>query len=86
MRESFALVFVAPIEVDEHQPWDILWTDEANFYINSDVNIYNCRIRAKKISDIIYLVTLHSLKVTFWCGMKANLKIGRFLLEEQKAA
>lgn len=85
-RESFALEFLARMEVDEHWPWNILWTDEAHFYLNGDVNTHNCRIWAKQIPHVIYPVPLHSPKVTVWCGMTASFIIGPFFFEEQSTA
>ena len=35
---TFALAFLAKMEVDGDWPWKILWGDEAHFYLNGFVN------------------------------------------------
>ncbi|GBN27936.1 hypothetical protein AVEN_216322-1 [Araneus ventricosus] len=47
-REAVALQFLARMEVDNAWPWNILWTDEAHFYLQGSVNTQNCRIWAKE--------------------------------------
>ncbi|GBM86178.1 hypothetical protein AVEN_48190-1 [Araneus ventricosus] len=36
-REAFALQFLSRMEVDTAWPWNILWTDEAHFHLQSSV-------------------------------------------------
>jgi hypothetical protein len=43
-RLNFALTFLARMEVDDAWHWEILWEDEAHFYLNGTVNTQNCRI------------------------------------------
>ncbi|GBM00545.1 hypothetical protein AVEN_77355-1 [Araneus ventricosus] len=45
-RETFALEFLARMELDNEWPWKILWTDEAYFHLTGYVNTQNCRIWA----------------------------------------
>ena len=80
-RESFVLEFLSQIEVGEHWPWNILWTDEA--HLNVDVNTHNSRIWAKQILHVIYPVPLHSPKATAWCSMAVNFIIGSLFFKEQ---
>ncbi|GBN43391.1 hypothetical protein AVEN_138007-1 [Araneus ventricosus] len=47
-RETFALQVLARMEVDNAWPWNILWTYEAHFHLQSSVNIQNCRIWARE--------------------------------------
>ena len=47
-RETFALEFLARIEVDKKWLWKILWTDEVHFHLTGYVNAQNCRIWATK--------------------------------------
>ncbi|GBN45836.1 hypothetical protein AVEN_2229-1 [Araneus ventricosus] len=68
IRKYIALEFLAWIKVDEHWAWNILWTDEAHFYLNGDVNTRNYRIWIKQIRHVIHPVPLHSPQVTVWCG------------------
>lgn len=86
LRETFALSFLARMEVDMNWPWSMMWTDEAHFYLNGDVNTHNCRIWAKEIPHVIHEIPLHSPKVTVWCGMTANFIMGPFFFEEPSAA
>ncbi|GIY14230.1 hypothetical protein CEXT_733121 [Caerostris extrusa] len=44
-RRTFALTFVARVEIDIHCPWKIVWGDEALFCQDEPVNAHNCRIR-----------------------------------------
>lgn len=44
VRKTFALQFLARMEVDVTWPWNILWSDEAHFFVNGQVNTHNCRI------------------------------------------
>ena len=43
-RETFALEFLAHIEVDKEWLWKILWTDKAYFHLTECVNAQNCQI------------------------------------------
>ncbi|GFS83592.1 uncharacterized protein TNCV_1658011 [Trichonephila clavipes] len=43
-RLTFALTFLARVEVDAAWPWKILWSDEAHFHLSGTVNTHNCRI------------------------------------------
>lgn len=78
IRHTFALEFLARMEVDNEWPWNILWTDEAHFYLHGVVNTQNCRIWAKENPFARVSIPLHSAKVTVWCGMTASLIIGPF--------
>lgn len=63
--------------LDEHWPWNILWTDEGNFYLNGDVNTRNWRIWTKQISHVIYAIPMH---VTVTCCMTTIFITGSFFL------
>lgn len=82
IRHTFALEFLARMEVDNEWPWNILWTDEAHFYLNGVVNTQNCRIWATENPFACVSIPLHSAKVTVWCGMTASFIIGPFFFEE----
>ncbi|GFS67843.1 uncharacterized protein TNCV_2295081 [Trichonephila clavipes] len=51
-RLSFAVNFLNRMTVDLPWPWNILWSDEAHFYLNGTVNTPICRIWAKEIPRI----------------------------------
>lgn len=80
-RLTFALTFLARMEVDDTWPWKILWGDEAHFYLNGDVNTQNCRIWASEHPQEIVQIPLHSPKLTIWCGFTADFIIGPFFFE-----
>lgn len=68
-KKSFALEFLARMEVDKQWPWNILWTDEDYFYLMGDVNTLNCRIWGKQIPHVIYpvpCILLKSLLDVIW--------------------
>ncbi|GBM63188.1 hypothetical protein AVEN_185563-1 [Araneus ventricosus] len=44
VRTNFALEFLARMVVDVTWPWNILWSEEAQFCLNGHVNTHNCRI------------------------------------------
>ncbi|KMQ82897.1 transposable element tc3 transposase [Lasius niger] len=81
-RESFALQFLARMEVDKEWPWNILWSDEAHFHLHGSVNTQNCRIWATENPFHLHSLPLHSEKVTVWCGITATFIVGPFFFEE----
>lgn len=80
-RLTFALTFLARMEIDNDWPWNILWGDEAHFYLNGSVNTQNCRIWACERPTVIQEVPLHSPKVTVWCGFTATFILGPYFFE-----
>lgn len=80
-RLTFALTFLARMEVDDAWPWKILWGDEAHFYLNGTVNTQNCRIWDDKSPHAVTAIPLHSPKVTVWCGFTAEFIVGPFFYE-----
>lgn len=85
-RETFALEFLARMEVDNEWPWKILWTDEAHFHLTGYVNTQNCRIWATENPHANHPVPLHPTKVTVWCGFTASFIIGPYFFEETGAS
>ena len=81
-RLTFALTFLARVEVDASWPWQILWSDEAHFHLNGTVNTHNCRICDTKNPRTFQEIPLHSPKVTVWCGFMATFIIGSCFFEE----
>ncbi|GFU34079.1 uncharacterized protein TNCV_3198901 [Trichonephila clavipes] len=43
-RLTFALTFLARVEVAASWPWKILWSDKVHFHLSGTVNTHNCRI------------------------------------------
>lgn len=84
-RHLFSLQFLARLHVDSEWPWNILWTDEANFHLDGSVNTHNCRIWEPENPCSILQVPLHSPKVTVWCGFTASFILGPYFFEELTA-
>ncbi|GFV43151.1 uncharacterized protein TNCV_1573971 [Trichonephila clavipes] len=81
-RLTFALTFLARVEVDASWPWKILWSDEAHFHLSGTVNTHNCRIWDTENPRTYQEIPLHSPKVTVWCGFTATFIFGPFFFEE----
>ncbi|GFX07036.1 uncharacterized protein TNCV_1556391 [Trichonephila clavipes] len=81
-RLTFALTFLARIEVDASWPWKILWSDEVHFHLSGTVNTHNCRIWDTENPRIFQEIPLHSPKVTVWCGFTATFMLGPFFFED----
>ncbi|GFU50783.1 uncharacterized protein TNCV_2494891 [Trichonephila clavipes] len=81
-RLTFALTFLARVEVDASWPWKILWSDEAHFHLSGTVNTHNCRIWDTENPRTFQEIPLHSPKVTVWCGFTATFIPGPFFFEE----
>ncbi|GBM31390.1 hypothetical protein AVEN_99607-1 [Araneus ventricosus] len=56
VREAFALQFLDRMAVGDACPWNILWSDEAHFFLNGQVNIHNCRTWATENPHVIHQV------------------------------
>ena len=63
MRHTFALEFLTHTKVVSEWLWDILWTDEAHFYLHGLVNSQNCSIWATQNTFANVPVPFHSAKV-----------------------
>ncbi|GFV48877.1 uncharacterized protein TNCV_1342861 [Trichonephila clavipes] len=81
-RLTFALTFLARVEVDASWPWKILWSDEAHFHLSGTVNTHNCHILDTENPRTFQDIPLHSPKVTVWCGFTATFILGPFFFEE----
>lgn len=68
---SFQLRFLARMEVDSALAWQILWNDEAHFYLNSEIDTHNCRLWSEANSHMCPHTLLYSQKVTFKSGFNA---------------
>jgi hypothetical protein len=51
---------------------NIMWTDEAHFYLNGQLTTRNCVIWEKENPHRFTTTPLHSPKVTVWCGFTAK--------------
>ncbi|GFX06501.1 DUF4817 domain-containing protein [Trichonephila clavipes] len=60
--------------VDFHKR--ILFSDEANFWLNGYVNKQNCRIWSEANPQVYVETPLHPEKLTVWCALRAGGIIG----------
>lgn len=60
----------------------IIFSDEAHFHLNGDVNKQNARYWAPENPRERHQRPLHSPKVTVWCGMSAAGIIGPYFFED----
>ena len=58
------LTFLARMEMEQNWPWNILWTDEAHFYVCGTVNTYNCRIWSTENPHQVQQMPLNSPHIT----------------------
>jgi hypothetical protein len=61
----------------------ILMTDEENFHLCGNVNSQTCCYWATENSRHIHRKTLHSEKVTFWCGVASFGLISPYFFEDK---
>ncbi|GFX12675.1 uncharacterized protein TNCV_3157961 [Trichonephila clavipes] len=81
-RLTFALAFLARVEVDTSWSWKIQCSDEAHFHLSGTINTHNCRIWDTENPRTFQEIPLHSPKVTVWCGFTATFLLGPFFFEE----
>ncbi|GFV30922.1 uncharacterized protein TNCV_4013561 [Trichonephila clavipes] len=81
-RHLFSLQFLACLEVDPEWPWNILWTDEAHFHLDGSVNTHNCRIWESDNPHSTLQDSLHSPKVTVWCGFSTSFILGPYFFQK----
>ncbi|XP_054015352.1 uncharacterized protein LOC128896174, partial [Hylaeus anthracinus] len=62
---------------------NIIFSDEAHFTLDGHVNKQNCRIWGDENSRAIKKKSLHSKKVTVWCGFWSKGVIGPFFFENE---
>ncbi|UYV79775.1 hypothetical protein LAZ67_18000608 [Cordylochernes scorpioides] len=80
-QEFLAWVFLQ-IDIDENWLSNVLWTDEAHFSLNGEVNTQNSRIWATENPRIFTEMPLYQVRVTVWCGFTSSFVIGSFFFEE----
>ncbi|GFU60822.1 hypothetical protein TNCV_1807331 [Trichonephila clavipes] len=69
--EQFKLYnFISKIMVDFHKR--ILFSDEAHFWLNDNVNKQNCRIWSEANPQVYVETPLHPEKLTAWCALWAG--------------
>ena len=76
--------FVA--KMDENGKWinDVLFTDEAHFYLNGTISAKNSRFWGRNPPTEVEQQPLHSKKCTAWCALGASGIIGPFWFEDEE--
>ncbi|UYV76569.1 hypothetical protein LAZ67_14001206 [Cordylochernes scorpioides] len=80
-RQEFAAWVFQQIDIDENWLSNVLWTDEAHFSLDGEVNTQNSRIWATENPRIFTEMPLHQPRVTVWCGFTSSFIIGPFFFE-----
>ena len=66
-RRIFADWALEQLEVDPEFGRKIIFSDEAHFWINGNVNKQNCRYWAENNPQEVHQVAMHPAKITVWC-------------------
>lgn len=80
-RRIFADWALEQLEVDPDFGRKIIFSDEAHFWLNGNVNKQNCRYWAENNPQEVHQVAMHPAKVTVWCGFWAGGIIGPYFFE-----
>ena len=68
-RRTFGELAENEIAADSNFHKKILFTDEAHFWLNGNVNKQNCRIWTEDNPQVIVQTPLHPEKLTVWCTL-----------------
>ena len=60
----------------------LVFSDEANFWLNGYVNKQNCRFWSEDQPEALQELPMHPEKVTVWCGLWAGGIIGPYSFED----
>ena len=82
LRLDFANEFLIRYDNDTSWPLHILWTDEAHFMLNGNVNSKNCVHWAEQNPHDVVALPLYDAKVTVWCGITSTFILGPYFFEE----
>ncbi|GFX49024.1 uncharacterized protein TNCV_2798151 [Trichonephila clavipes] len=63
----------------------ILFSDEAHFWLNGYVNKQNCRISSEANPQVYVETPLHPEKLMVWCALWAGGIIGPYFFKTMKA-
>lgn len=77
-RWKYANWFLSRMEVGNTWLSKILWIDEAEFYLNREINTHKCCIWSEANPNACLKTLLHLQNVTISCGFTASFIIGPF--------
>lgn len=80
-RQRFALWALEKCQEDPTFSSQILFSDEAHFWLNGYVNKQNCRIWDEEQPEEIQELPLYPEKTTVWCGLWAGGIIGPYFFK-----
>ena len=83
---DFAVIYLARMQIDATFPWKILFSDEAHFHLNGDINIRNYRIWATNNPGACVQEPLQSPKIIVWCRFIVPFIVSPYLYEENGGA
>ena len=83
-RRRFSVWALERLAEDPLFSTNILFSDEAHFWLNGYVNKQNCRIWANEQPGQIQELPLHPEKTTVWCGLWAGGIIGPFFFKNDQ--
>ena len=81
-RFTLAIHCLSRMSDDLSFPCNILWSDEAHFYLKGTLNTQNYSIWAMENPWMRNKIPLHSPKVTVWCGFTVTFILRPFFFEE----
>jgi len=81
-RYEFCTQVDAMIDDNEIDPANIIFTDEAHFWLNGYVNRQNYRIWGTQRPEHVVAKPLHPLKLTVFCAINADGILGPYFFEE----
>ena len=81
-RIEFCRKFLKLCDDDENWISKILFTDEAHFHLNGDVNTHNVRIWSTDNPNEVIEQPLHSPKVTVFCGFSSKFITPPYFFED----
>jgi hypothetical protein len=80
-RKILCDVLLNALDNDDLNP--VLMTGEANFHLCCNANSQNCRYCTTENPRITHQKTLHSKKVTVWCGVASFGVMSPYFLEDE---
>lgn len=81
LRRVFSEWALERIQENPLFPRQILFSDEAHFWLNGYVNKQNCRIWGEEQPEVYQERPLHPLKTTVWCALWAGGIIGPYFFK-----
>ena len=85
-RVDFAIEILQLLDQDTDILKRIVFSDEANFHVNGNVNGWNYRFYAQENPEFVTEVPLNSPKIIVWCGVSWKRIFRPFIFKDEKGA